>query len=66
MPEEKSTQKKELTGFVVVEFTQDWGSKKKGDTETYHKSTAEALVKKGKCCKIVKEIEKYVPKEAAK
>ena len=68
--EAKSTDKPEgkdvKTGFVELEFTSDFGSRKKGDTATYHASTADALVKKRKVAKITKELTKFVPANAEK
>lgn len=64
MAEEKKDVSVELTGFVVVEFTKDFGSYKKGDKETYHNSTAKGLVEKAKVAKVVEEVKKYVPKKA--
>ena len=49
------------SGFVKLEFLGDFGTKKKGDTEVYHVSTAEALVHKGHA-KVVEKLMKYVPK----
>lgn len=62
--EEKKDMKSVKTGYVVLEFTKDWGSKKAGDKETYHGSTANALVNKAKVAKIVEELKVYVPKKA--
>lgn len=55
--------KKELqvkTDWVILEFTDSWGSKKKGDKEKYHISTAKTLVKR-KVAKVIEELTKYVP-----
>ena len=54
------------SGFVVLEFTKAHGSKVKGDKETYHHSTANALVGKLGVAKVVKNLEKYVPKKEVK
>jgi hypothetical protein len=54
------------TGFQVVEFTKEHGSRKKGEKETYHKSTADALVNKLKVAKVVEELTKWEPKKAEK
>ena len=61
MAEEKAKGKEEKTGWVIVEFTKDYSSRKKGDKEKYHKSTANALVNKLKVAKIVEELKKFVP-----
>lgn len=61
--EEKPKGKEVKTGWVVVEFTKDHGSTKKGDKRKYHASTAKAIVNKLKVGKIVEEITKYVPEK---
>jgi hypothetical protein len=66
MAEDKEVkQKGEASGWVVLEFTSLWGTKKKGDKETYHQSTANALVER-KVAKVSEVIEKYVPKAIVK
>lgn len=57
--------KDEKTGWVILEFTKAHGTKKAGDKETYHKSTANALVER-KVAKVVEELTKFVPKKAEK
>ena len=57
---------KDCSGFVILEFIKDHGTKKEGDEETYHVSTATALVKKLKVAKVVKQLKKYVPKKEKK
>lgn len=57
--------KKVETGFVICTFTKKHGTKVKGDTETYHISTANQLVA-AKVAEITEKLTKYVPKEAAK
>jgi len=64
MAEEKG--KQVPTGYVDVEFTKSHGSKKVGDVETYHKSTANALVSKIKVGKIIKTHKVYEPKKVVK
>lgn len=54
---------KGMTGFVEVEFLRAWGGRKKGDKETYHVSTAKSLIHH-EAVKVLKHIEKYVPKKA--
>lgn len=64
MAEEKKEEAKGKdvkTGFVVVEFTKDHASRKKGEKETYHTSTAKALTEKLKVAKIAEVLTKYVP-----
>jgi len=51
------------TDWVILEFTESWGSKVKGDKEKYHISTARSLVDKAKVAKVIEEVEKYVPKK---
>lgn len=51
------------SGFVVLEFLKNHGTKKVGDKETYHHSTANALVSKLKVAKVIEHIKKYVPKK---
>lgn len=53
------------SGWCEVEFTKNFGSYKKGDKATYHKSTINALAKKD-VIKVAKELTQYVPKEAKK
>ena len=62
----KKDMKQVETGWVVLEFTEDWGTKKKGDKETYHNSTADTLVNQKEVAKVVEKLKKYVPKEAKK
>lgn len=53
-------------GMVVIQFIVDEPGNPKGDKRTYHKSTADTLIAKGKA-KLVKELEgEYVPKAATK
>lgn len=66
LTKEKEGMKKEKTGWFIIKFTKDHGSYKKGDTETYHISTATALVDKLEVAEIVQELEKYVPKKENK
>lgn len=54
----------EDSGFVVLEFVKEHGTKKEGDKETYHHSTANALVGKLGVAKVVSHVKKYVPKKA--
>jgi CRISPR/Cas system Type II protein with McrA/HNH and RuvC-like nuclease domain len=54
------------SGFIVVEFTEEHGTKKVGDKETYHHSTAAVLVNKAKVAKIVEKLKIYVPKKEVK
>jgi len=54
------------TGFVVLEFTQNHGSYKKGDKETYHHSTANALVGKLNVAKVSSYVKKVKPKKEKK
>lgn len=53
------------TGWVVLEFTSAHGTKKSGDKETYHMSTAKGLIAR-KVAKIVEELTKFVPKQVQK
>lgn len=62
MAEDKKPEGKNVkTGWVEIEFTKTHASRKKGDTATYHASTAKALVNKLKVAKVTKELTKYVP-----
>lgn len=55
MSENKKTSNKaaQPKGIVKIQFTEDFGSYKKGDKQEYHISTAQALLD-NKVCKIVK------------
>ena len=68
--EAKSTDKPEgkdvETGYVELEFTKNFGSRKKGEEATYHSSTAKSLVEKLKVAKITKKLTKFVPAKAEK
>lgn len=63
MSDKKNMEKVE-TGFVVCTFIKEHGTKKKGDKETYHVSTANQLVK-AKVAEITEKLTEYVPKKAA-
>jgi hypothetical protein len=52
------------SGFVVIEFTKPHGTHDVGEKETYHHSTAAALVNKLEVAKVVEKLKKYVPKKA--
>jgi hypothetical protein len=71
MSETESKAKKgkvsESSGWWICEFVkpEKGSSYKKGDKETYHKSTADILEKKGIINK-VSELEEYHPKMAKK
>lgn len=54
---------KNESGFVVVEFTEPHGTHDVGDKETYHHSTAAALVNKLGVAKVVEKLKKYKPKK---
>jgi hypothetical protein len=72
MSEEKKPEAKKIaigekdSGFVILEFTKEWGTKEIGDTETYHVSTANALVYKAGVAKVKTVLKKYVPKKEVK
>ena len=63
---DKKDMKREKTGWFIIEFLKDHGSYKKGDKETYHISTAKALVDKLKVAKVVEELSVYRPKKENK
>lgn len=63
---EKQKESGVKTGFVVLEFIKSHGSRKKGDKETYHRSTANALVEKLKVAKVIEELKKFVPAKEEK
>lgn len=52
------------TGWLEIEFLKDFGGYKKGDSATYHESTAAKMIGEAKIAKVTKEITKYVPKKA--
>lgn len=54
------------TGWVTVEFIKEHGSRKEGDTEKYHVSTANALTKKLKVAKVIKTHTTFVPSQEEK
>lgn len=58
--------KEKESGFVVIEFTKPHGTHDVGDQETYHHSTAAALVNKMEVAKVVNKLKKYVPKKENK
>lgn len=51
--------------YVELEFTSKHGSKKPGDKEIYHHTTANALVNKLKVATVVKNLKTYKPKKEA-
>lgn len=51
--------------YVELEFIKKHGSKKPGDKEIYHHTTANALVHKIKVAKVVKNLKTYKPKKEA-
>jgi hypothetical protein len=64
---EKTVNKIDTKGgkYVELEFIEKHGSKKVGDKETYHHTTANALVHKLKVAKVVKNLKTYKPKKEA-
>mgnify|MGYP000038264141 CR=1 FL=1 len=50
------------TGWIVIKFTKNWGSRKVGDKETYHTSTANSLLKRKVAVK-AETLKKYQPKK---
>jgi len=65
MAENEKKAKEVETGYVVLKFTKSWGTKKTGDLETYHMSTAKALIAK-KVAEIKEKLVEYFPENISK